>query len=276
MAGLRHALAMAIPLLAVCGVIPILNDEPQSDDRAAKTIIPSAIAVQPLLGGKPALNVGFTLPDESTQVITFVERPLGLDFDKRVPIVIKRGPREGWTMISVDGEDVTGKDFEYIYGVLKTKTGSLEVPPPVEQKKAARTSVADEDVNAIQLRATLAKSSPGEEQIKDLACSTEEEAETREELAKRMKNLESLAARQRVKAAKLFKEVAGDAATLDTGVPIKGADLQGRVEAMERSFEAHRLVADELQAAAKLELRNLASQEVLPERCKAPKTCECP
>lgn len=233
-----------------------------------------------------SLNIGFRLPDESTQVITFVQRPLGLDFDKQAPMVVKKvqpathaaevGAREGWVVTSVDGEDLADREFEYIYGILRKKAGALEVPRLDEDRQVTRSSAGDEDVNAIQLRATLAKSSPGDEAAEEPACTVEEEAETREDLAKRVRRLEAVTAKQHAKVSKIFKELGSDVAALDAGMLLDSATLQSRMDALERSFEARRLATEELHAAAKFEVRKLASHAASPEDCKAPDTCKCP
>eukprot|EP00747_Dinoflagellata_sp_TGD_P104987 gnl/TRDRNA2_/TRDRNA2_169418_c1_seq1.p1 gnl/TRDRNA2_/TRDRNA2_169418_c1~~gnl/TRDRNA2_/TRDRNA2_169418_c1_seq1.p1 ORF type:complete len:100 (+),score=16.64 gnl/TRDRNA2_/TRDRNA2_169418_c1_seq1:1-300(+) len=77
------------------------------------------------------LLMGFeTKPGSPPVEMRFTRRPLGLDFDAgAAPIIINRlqprghaeavGVQIGMVVRSIDGEDVTGRDFEYQYAKLR-------------------------------------------------------------------------------------------------------------------------------------------------------------
>jgi predicted metalloprotease with PDZ domain len=89
---------------------------------------------------KASLSIKFELP-VSQKTVIFTKKPLGLDFDKEAPIIIKRvqperhgaelGVEAGWRILSLNDEDVGDKNFEYIYSKLQSEaclTIKFEVP----------------------------------------------------------------------------------------------------------------------------------------------------
>mmetsp|Transcript_17261 Transcript_17261/g.47780 ORF Transcript_17261/g.47780 Transcript_17261/m.47780 type:complete len:144 (+) Transcript_17261:100-531(+) len=86
----------------------------------------------------PQLKVDFMLPDQTKKTVIFDRQPLGLDFNKTNPILMKRvqpgshgdelGVKQGWQVIGVNGEDVSSKEFEYTYQILRKISTSLPNP----------------------------------------------------------------------------------------------------------------------------------------------------
>eukprot|EP00747_Dinoflagellata_sp_TGD_P165023 gnl/TRDRNA2_/TRDRNA2_185781_c0_seq1.p1 gnl/TRDRNA2_/TRDRNA2_185781_c0~~gnl/TRDRNA2_/TRDRNA2_185781_c0_seq1.p1 ORF type:complete len:126 (-),score=31.18 gnl/TRDRNA2_/TRDRNA2_185781_c0_seq1:123-500(-) len=82
-----------------------------------------------------ALMLGLQKDDGSVVELSFRRRPLGLDFEKKAPIMIKKvqakshaedvGLKVGWTVVSINGEDVTKKDFAYQYDCIRKASKAL-------------------------------------------------------------------------------------------------------------------------------------------------------
>merc|ERR1711920_820385 len=74
------------------------------------------------------MKVTFQLPDASTREVVFTCRPVGIEFRKACPIVVKRvvaggqgekmGVEAGWGISVVDGKDVATGEFESTYQLL--------------------------------------------------------------------------------------------------------------------------------------------------------------
>ena len=81
------------------------------------------------------LEVEFQLPDGTRRTIYFTRRPLGLDFNRQVPITLKRvrpdspasdlGVEEGWQIRSLHGYDVTHVSFQEVYASLREASEHL-------------------------------------------------------------------------------------------------------------------------------------------------------
>lgn len=81
------------------------------------------------------LEVTFQLPNGSSRVICFTRRPLGLDFNRHMPITLKHvrpgshaddlGVEEGWCIRSLQGYDVTQLIFQDVYLALKEASEHL-------------------------------------------------------------------------------------------------------------------------------------------------------
>ena len=81
------------------------------------------------------LEVDFQLPDGSRRTIYFTRRPLGLDFNRQVPITLKHvrpgsqasdlGVEEGWQIRSLQGYDVTNLRFQEVYSSLREASEHL-------------------------------------------------------------------------------------------------------------------------------------------------------
>lgn len=77
----------------------------------------------------------FELPDGSTKDVIFNNGPVGLDFERRMPIVIKRikdnspglamGIGLGWKIIAIDGQDLQKYDFQTSFGLLRDASARL-------------------------------------------------------------------------------------------------------------------------------------------------------
>eukprot|EP00450_Noctiluca_scintillans_P024756 CAMPEP_0194529422 /NCGR_PEP_ID=MMETSP0253-20130528/66106_1 /TAXON_ID=2966 /ORGANISM="Noctiluca scintillans" /LENGTH=84 /DNA_ID=CAMNT_0039374563 /DNA_START=15 /DNA_END=269 /DNA_ORIENTATION=- len=73
--------------------------------------------------------LGFLMPDGHDLDAIFLQRPLGLDFDKGLPITVKRvqpggcadnlGIPIGSQVKHVNGEDMQGRDFAHIFETLR-------------------------------------------------------------------------------------------------------------------------------------------------------------
>lgn len=81
------------------------------------------------------IDLGFKLFDGSIKDISFYKMPLGLDVTRSSPIQVKnvlkggsgseKGVLQGWEIVTVNGLDVTGKDVQNIFRMLKTLTRQL-------------------------------------------------------------------------------------------------------------------------------------------------------
>lgn len=73
---------------------------------------------------KPAMTLGFELPDGTVQSVVFNERPLGMRFTASVPLTVTDvcqtgkafdlGVQNGWKLRSIDGEDMVGQASEIV------------------------------------------------------------------------------------------------------------------------------------------------------------------
>jgi len=80
------------------------------------------------------LKVGFSTTDGAKEII-FTQAPLGMDFTKKDPQIVKRvhltghaaelGVQPGWVIVSYNGESMEGKEFEFIYHTLKAGASKL-------------------------------------------------------------------------------------------------------------------------------------------------------
>jgi len=90
------------------------------------------------------LEIIFQLPDGIEQQLAFTRRPLGLDFDRESPIVIKKvqprsiaeelGVQPGWLIKYVNGEACWMKDFRYQFALLHKYSANIieHVEQPAE------------------------------------------------------------------------------------------------------------------------------------------------
>ena len=82
------------------------------------------------------LEVEFELPDGSVKVICFTRRPLGLDFNRHMPITMKHvrpgsqadnlGVEQGWRIRSLNGHVVTQLAFQDVYRALRESSEHLQ------------------------------------------------------------------------------------------------------------------------------------------------------
>lgn len=120
--------------------------QPKSDAKAAnasqsRVRLPPSVQPQPTYtepsptAGAATLVINFRLPDGAMQLVTFVRRPLGLDFNRSNPITMKRvqpyshgdelGVRAGWEIHTVNGEAVAAMTFDYTYNILREVSAQL-------------------------------------------------------------------------------------------------------------------------------------------------------
>eukprot|EP00933_Yihiella_yeosuensis_P002073 TRINITY_DN10343_c0_g2_i1.p1 TRINITY_DN10343_c0_g2~~TRINITY_DN10343_c0_g2_i1.p1 ORF type:complete len:154 (+),score=23.40 TRINITY_DN10343_c0_g2_i1:79-540(+) len=83
-----------------------------------------------------ALAIRFRLPDHSYRDVVFTQTPLGLDFNKTAPIVMKRvkagsqgqllGVQPSWEIHYINGQDVSRADFSSTFELLKQASKVLK------------------------------------------------------------------------------------------------------------------------------------------------------
>ena len=94
-----------------------------------------AEAVMDLTAKKSELEITFLLPRASTQTLVFKKKPLGLDFNRHMPVTIKHvrpgthaeelGVQEGWQVKAIHGYDATRASFNDVYTALKDASALL-------------------------------------------------------------------------------------------------------------------------------------------------------
>eukprot|EP00747_Dinoflagellata_sp_TGD_P164415 gnl/TRDRNA2_/TRDRNA2_184322_c0_seq1.p1 gnl/TRDRNA2_/TRDRNA2_184322_c0~~gnl/TRDRNA2_/TRDRNA2_184322_c0_seq1.p1 ORF type:complete len:138 (+),score=21.77 gnl/TRDRNA2_/TRDRNA2_184322_c0_seq1:88-501(+) len=90
----------------------------------------------------PVLVLGFLTAEGKPSIIKMTQRPLGLEFDMRKPIIMSGatpgsiaddlGVKPGWKLTSVNGHDITGRSFQAQWDFL---TGSAVRLPEVGVEK---------------------------------------------------------------------------------------------------------------------------------------------
>merc|ERR1719329_391237 len=96
---------------------------------------PLAPAVQQAVPSE-TMTLRFQTPDQGNVEKSWTHRPLGLDYSKKAPIRIMNtkpgsngaalGVQKDWVIIAVNGEDVIGKDFAYVDGVMRKCAAALK------------------------------------------------------------------------------------------------------------------------------------------------------
>eukprot|EP00929_Paragymnodinium_shiwhaense_P075961 TRINITY_DN38937_c0_g1_i1.p2 TRINITY_DN38937_c0_g1~~TRINITY_DN38937_c0_g1_i1.p2 ORF type:complete len:139 (+),score=28.94 TRINITY_DN38937_c0_g1_i1:66-482(+) len=104
-------------------------------DESGKSYAPREPQVE--VGQATEVPVLFSCgPDGSTKTVLFKRRPLGFDFEKKAPLVVKRikpgshaaelGVKTGWTMMAINGVSLASvQDFQDLFGIVKHNTQSL-------------------------------------------------------------------------------------------------------------------------------------------------------
>eukprot|EP00747_Dinoflagellata_sp_TGD_P183794 gnl/TRDRNA2_/TRDRNA2_38941_c0_seq1.p2 gnl/TRDRNA2_/TRDRNA2_38941_c0~~gnl/TRDRNA2_/TRDRNA2_38941_c0_seq1.p2 ORF type:complete len:225 (+),score=32.37 gnl/TRDRNA2_/TRDRNA2_38941_c0_seq1:99-677(+) len=87
-------------------------------------------------GEGKVLTLGFKRQDGSVTEIEIRRRPIGIDFDRKTPIAVKRvrtgspaeeqGVQSGWTLTSINREELEDRDFEYQYEILRQSSNALD------------------------------------------------------------------------------------------------------------------------------------------------------
>ena len=95
-----------------------------------------ADAVTEVTAKKSELEIAFILPDTSMQRRVFTQRPLGLDFNRHMPVTIKHvrpgshaeelGIRQGWRVQAINGYDATRASFQDVYSALRGASELLQ------------------------------------------------------------------------------------------------------------------------------------------------------
>merc|ERR1719330_1442974 len=98
-------------------------------------LVDTGVPERPVDTGPQGFKVEFQLNDGKRHAVTFVRRPLGLDFNKTNPILMKRvqpgthgeelGIQPGWRVVAVNDEDVVSREFDYTYNMLKRLSEEL-------------------------------------------------------------------------------------------------------------------------------------------------------
>mmetsp|Transcript_107912 Transcript_107912/g.315510 ORF Transcript_107912/g.315510 Transcript_107912/m.315510 type:complete len:158 (+) Transcript_107912:81-554(+) len=91
---------------------------------------------------EPRNGVGmiFELDDGTRKEVTVKYRPLGLDFRKEVPLKVKNvkvgsageelGIAPGWTIVSIDGKDISANNFNDAFEALKGAFANIPIQGP--------------------------------------------------------------------------------------------------------------------------------------------------
>ena len=92
-------------------------------------------AVTDVTAKKSELEIAFLLPDSSVQRRVFAKKPLGLDFNRHMPVTIKHvrpgsvaeelGVQQGWKVQAINGYDATRASFQEVYAALKDASALL-------------------------------------------------------------------------------------------------------------------------------------------------------
>merc|ERR1712066_438100 len=87
------------------------------------------------------MTLGFRTPEGLVTQINFAERrpPLGMDFERAAPVRVKRvihgghaeelGVKQGWVVISVNGEDVETMEFNDVFARMRVASSSRPEMP---------------------------------------------------------------------------------------------------------------------------------------------------
>jgi len=83
------------------------------------------------------MEVTFKARDGTVHDIAFCQRPLGLEFEMRMPIIIKTlhrggyaeqlGVQTGWQLTAVRGKDMTEMEFAPVYESIQAEVNLLKV-----------------------------------------------------------------------------------------------------------------------------------------------------
>mmetsp|Transcript_22437 Transcript_22437/g.43046 ORF Transcript_22437/g.43046 Transcript_22437/m.43046 type:complete len:136 (-) Transcript_22437:92-499(-) len=105
------------------------------DSKVSSSVFSSVLQVPTRNTDPKQLVIGFILPGDVLRDITFTRRPLGLDFDKMAPIIIKKvqpqshgesvGVQPGWRLKYVNGEDVSSMTFDAQFDFLRKVSAGL-------------------------------------------------------------------------------------------------------------------------------------------------------
>ena len=92
-------------------------------------------AVTEATAKKLELEITFQLPNSVVQRRIFSKKPLGLDFNRHMPVTIKHvrpgshaeelGVQEGWKVQAINGYDATRASFHEVYASLKDAAALL-------------------------------------------------------------------------------------------------------------------------------------------------------
>mmetsp|Transcript_54434 Transcript_54434/g.129726 ORF Transcript_54434/g.129726 Transcript_54434/m.129726 type:complete len:123 (+) Transcript_54434:121-489(+) len=84
---------------------------------------------------EPRMVLGFECPDGTAKDIVFWRRPMGIDFDKSVPLIVKKvhpsghaeqqGVEKGWRVVHVNDESLKDLSFEGCFKILKGAASKL-------------------------------------------------------------------------------------------------------------------------------------------------------
>lgn len=93
-------------------------------------------AAEERLDQEAKMEIGFVLPDGSRKELAFCRRPLGCKIGPKLPLFVKTvdqgtsaasmGVQAGWIIRTVNGEDLTGRDFDYSFLQILQAEHSLQ------------------------------------------------------------------------------------------------------------------------------------------------------
>eukprot|EP00747_Dinoflagellata_sp_TGD_P101364 gnl/TRDRNA2_/TRDRNA2_168333_c0_seq2.p1 gnl/TRDRNA2_/TRDRNA2_168333_c0~~gnl/TRDRNA2_/TRDRNA2_168333_c0_seq2.p1 ORF type:complete len:140 (-),score=24.40 gnl/TRDRNA2_/TRDRNA2_168333_c0_seq2:566-985(-) len=119
------------------GDISILNQQPATSkgEMSLPGALLESIKAHQQQPHIPTLTLGMRTDDGRVVDISFVHRPLGLDFKKEAPITILKvrpgspaeemGMKEGWTVVSINKEDIREKNFSYQFAMIRNASRQL-------------------------------------------------------------------------------------------------------------------------------------------------------
>eukprot|EP00747_Dinoflagellata_sp_TGD_P186253 gnl/TRDRNA2_/TRDRNA2_43185_c0_seq1.p1 gnl/TRDRNA2_/TRDRNA2_43185_c0~~gnl/TRDRNA2_/TRDRNA2_43185_c0_seq1.p1 ORF type:complete len:142 (-),score=22.21 gnl/TRDRNA2_/TRDRNA2_43185_c0_seq1:78-503(-) len=102
------------------------------------------------------MTLGFEIAEGQSKSVAFTQRPMGLDFAMRAPIIIsdvtkgsiadELGVQRGWKLTSVNGKDLAKTDFQNQYDLLSKLTKQL--PDVRVMKKGEETPMPEAAMGA--------------------------------------------------------------------------------------------------------------------------------
>mmetsp|Transcript_37967 Transcript_37967/g.80729 ORF Transcript_37967/g.80729 Transcript_37967/m.80729 type:complete len:119 (+) Transcript_37967:107-463(+) len=109
---------------------------PKDKDAAEFSFPEEPLALSEKAPQISALHLQFQATDFSKHDITIASKPVGLTYVNEVPIVISKvapggraeqaGVQVGWTLLSVNGEEIRGRTFEQFVEMMKPALDALD------------------------------------------------------------------------------------------------------------------------------------------------------
>jgi len=133
----KNQIVEPVPALSASPPKEEPKDEPKEEPAAPPPPKVAEPVPEPVMKAAATMTLQFTLPDGSEQSKEFIRKPLGLDFEKKMPITMKRvrdggvgqelGIELGWIIKKVGEDDITSLPFVQAYDKLKQATADLSI-----------------------------------------------------------------------------------------------------------------------------------------------------